>query len=117
MTNGNPRTSSHFQINEQLVFETGSPGRRGYDLPVLDIPEVPLLEILPPSVANFKTLFLFALKVKPVFQVKALPVRLSVFMPTSNPLFSMSPIFCVELVNPEADGSCTLSNKFVLRSL
>src|SRR6187551_3444244 len=49
MTSGMPRTSRHFQINEGLVFENSSPGRRAYDLPALDIPELPLSEAVPPD--------------------------------------------------------------------
>jgi len=49
MTNENARTSSHFQINEPLVFEEGSPGRRAFDLPKLDIPAVPVSEIIEPG--------------------------------------------------------------------
>ena len=34
----NPRVSPHISLNERLVFEQGSAGRRGYDLPALDVP-------------------------------------------------------------------------------
>jgi glycine dehydrogenase subunit 2 len=49
MSSENTRTSSHFQLNERLLFEGGSPGRRAFDLPALDIPVVPILEILSPG--------------------------------------------------------------------
>jgi glycine dehydrogenase subunit 2 len=48
MTKENPRTSSHFQINELLVFEQGRPGRHAFDLPALDVPSIPVTEILSP---------------------------------------------------------------------
>src|SRR4029077_10417022 len=32
------RTAKHFSINEPLLFELGSPGRRAFDLPKLDVP-------------------------------------------------------------------------------
>lgn len=41
------RTSAHISLNEQLLFEIGSPGRRAYDLPALDTPSRPLEEIVP----------------------------------------------------------------------
>jgi hypothetical protein len=31
-----PRTATHVSLNERLVFEEGSPGRRGFNLPPLD---------------------------------------------------------------------------------
>src|SRR5215467_6359832 len=47
---GNPeRTSSHFQLNERLLFEQGSPGRRAFDLPPSDVPDKPVAEILQPG--------------------------------------------------------------------
>ena len=49
MTGENTRTSTHFQLNERLLFEGGSPGRRAFDLPALDIPAVPLVEIISPG--------------------------------------------------------------------
>jgi len=49
MTKENPRTSSHFQINELLVFEQGMSGRHAFDLPALDVPAVPVAEILSPT--------------------------------------------------------------------
>jgi glycine dehydrogenase subunit 2 len=52
MTNGISRTSSHFQINEPLLFEQGSPGRRGFDIPALDVPAIPLSEIVEPQLCR-----------------------------------------------------------------
>ena len=33
------RTSTHFSLNERVIFEEGSQGRRAFDLPALDVPE------------------------------------------------------------------------------
>jgi glycine dehydrogenase subunit 2 len=52
MTPRIPRTSAHFQLNELLVFEQGSPGRRAFDLPALDIPAVPVSEIISPDLCR-----------------------------------------------------------------
>src|SRR4051812_47713965 len=49
MTNESPRTSSHFQLNELLVFEEGGPGRHAFDLPELDVPAITVAEIIPPA--------------------------------------------------------------------
>src|SRR6476660_5650963 len=38
MNNGHTRVATHVTINERLVFEEGSPGRRGFNLPELDVP-------------------------------------------------------------------------------
>ncbi len=38
MKNGHTRTATHVTLNERLVFEEGSPGRRGFNLPPLDVP-------------------------------------------------------------------------------
>jgi glycine dehydrogenase subunit 2 len=38
MNNGHTRHASHVTLNERLVFEEGSPGRRGFNLPPLDVP-------------------------------------------------------------------------------
>jgi glycine cleavage system P protein (glycine dehydrogenase) subunit 2 len=43
------RTASHFSINERLIFEEGSPGRRAFDLPALDVPEKPVTELISPE--------------------------------------------------------------------
>ena len=40
------RTSTHMSLNERVVFEEGSPGRRAFDLPALDVPAKPVSEIL-----------------------------------------------------------------------
>jgi len=48
MTN-HKRTSTHFQINERLVFEEGSAGRRGFNLPELDVPQRELSEVVDPA--------------------------------------------------------------------
>jgi glycine cleavage system P protein (glycine dehydrogenase) subunit 2 len=46
---GPHRTSSHFSINERLVFEEGSPGRRAFDLPTLDVPAKAVTELIDPK--------------------------------------------------------------------
>lgn len=40
------RTSTHFQLNERLVFEEGSAGRRGFNLPALDVPQRRISEVV-----------------------------------------------------------------------
>src|SRR5678809_1122919 len=40
------RVRQHFNLNEQLLFEIGSAGRRAYDLPPLDTDSRPLEEIV-----------------------------------------------------------------------
>jgi glycine dehydrogenase subunit 2 len=40
------RASTHISINERLLFEISSPGRRAYDLPALDTPSRSLEEIV-----------------------------------------------------------------------
>jgi glycine dehydrogenase subunit 2 len=40
------RVRQHINLNEQLLFEQGSPGRRAYDLPSLDTDSRPLEEIV-----------------------------------------------------------------------
>jgi glycine dehydrogenase subunit 2 len=40
------RASTHISVNELLLFELGSAGRRGYDFPKLDTPDRPLTEII-----------------------------------------------------------------------
>ena len=40
------RASSHISLNERLLFELTSPGRRGYALPPLDTPSRPVDEIV-----------------------------------------------------------------------
>ena len=46
MTDGFKRTSTHTQLNERLVFEEGSAGRRGFDLPALDVPKKNVADIV-----------------------------------------------------------------------
>src|SRR5690242_382186 len=43
------RTSTHVQLNERLVFEEGSAGRRGFDLPALDVPAKDLTDLISPE--------------------------------------------------------------------
>jgi glycine dehydrogenase subunit 2 len=43
------RTSAHFSINEHVVFERGSPGRRAFDLPELDVPAKAVSELIDPG--------------------------------------------------------------------
>lgn len=43
------RTSSHINLNERLLFELSSPGRRAYDLPPLDVPPKPVEELVDPT--------------------------------------------------------------------
>ena len=43
------RVRQHINLNEQLLFELGSPGRRAYDLPALDTDSRPLEEIVDSS--------------------------------------------------------------------
>ena len=43
------RTSSHFSLNERVVFEAGSPGRRAFNLPQLDVPARPISDLVDPE--------------------------------------------------------------------
>jgi glycine dehydrogenase subunit 2 len=43
------RTGSHFQLNERIVFEEGSEGRRAFDLPELDVPATDIARIIDPK--------------------------------------------------------------------
>lgn len=43
------RTDTQFSLNEKLVFEEGSPGRRGFNLPPLDVPSRAVEEVIDPS--------------------------------------------------------------------
>ena len=36
-------------MSEPLIFEISSPGRVGYSLPVLDVPEQPISDLIPES--------------------------------------------------------------------
>lgn len=49
MKNNRRRIQQHPSLDERLVFEEGSSGRQGFDLPALDIPEEDLDRILPPD--------------------------------------------------------------------
>ena len=40
------KTRSHLTQNESLLFEMSSPGKRGYQLPELDVPAVDAVEAL-----------------------------------------------------------------------
>jgi glycine dehydrogenase subunit 2 len=44
--------TTHVNVNERLLFEISSRGRRAYDLPPLDIPSRPLEEILDPALMH-----------------------------------------------------------------
>ena len=56
MSEGFKRTSTHVQLNERLVFEEGSPGRRGFDLPALDVPGKAIAEIIDASLLRDKVI-------------------------------------------------------------
>ncbi|HEY2384092.1 MAG TPA: aminomethyl-transferring glycine dehydrogenase subunit GcvPB [Terriglobia bacterium] len=43
------RVSTHFSLNERIVFEEGSPGRRAFDLPALDVPHRDIKELIEPE--------------------------------------------------------------------
>ena len=43
------RTSTHFSLNERVIFEEGSPGRRAFDLPALDVPEKNIHDLINPE--------------------------------------------------------------------
>src|SRR6266571_3933843 len=42
------RTSNHFSLNERLVFEEGSRGRRAFELPALHVPRKDVRELIDP---------------------------------------------------------------------
>ena len=46
MTNNHRRTETQFSLNERLIFEEGSPGRRAFDLPALDGPAKDLSKVI-----------------------------------------------------------------------
>src|SRR5881396_2283415 len=46
MTANHQRTSTHFSLNERLVFEEGVAGRRAFDLPELDVPFMDVSELI-----------------------------------------------------------------------
>jgi glycine dehydrogenase subunit 2 len=43
------RAATHFSLNESLLFEEGSPGRRAFDLPKLDVPAKSVTDIIDPK--------------------------------------------------------------------
>src|SRR5213078_3660431 len=43
------RAAGHFSINESLLFEEGSPGRRAFDLSPLDVPLKQMGDLLDPE--------------------------------------------------------------------
>jgi glycine dehydrogenase subunit 2 len=45
--NNSARTSTQFSLNERLVFEAGTPGRRAFDIPALDVPAKAIGEVVP----------------------------------------------------------------------
>src|SRR5262245_57364206 len=45
----NERTSSHLSLNERVIFDEGSEGRRGFDVPALDVPSKDIEELIDPS--------------------------------------------------------------------
>ncbi len=47
--NDHQRTATHFSLNERLLFEEGSAGRRGFDLPALDVPSKDISEVIDSS--------------------------------------------------------------------
>ncbi len=49
MTNNHKRTSASLSLNERLVFEEGSTGRRGFNLPPLDVPAKDVSSIVDPD--------------------------------------------------------------------
>ncbi len=46
------RAGSHISLNEPLLFEESSAGRRAFDLPALDIPERDLDTLIPPDLCR-----------------------------------------------------------------
>src|SRR5262245_45846390 len=43
------KVTSHISHNEALIFERSQPGRTGFSLPALDVPEAAFDEIIPPE--------------------------------------------------------------------
>jgi len=43
------RLANHFSMNESLLFEEGSPGRRAFDLPALDVPSPRVADVIDPA--------------------------------------------------------------------
>ena len=48
----NERSGRHLSLNERLLFESGSPGRRGYETPVEDFDRAPLSELIDPELTR-----------------------------------------------------------------
>src|SRR5213082_2994480 len=46
---GHERTSTHFSLNERILFEQGSTGRVAFDLPELDVPIKDVRELIDPT--------------------------------------------------------------------
>jgi glycine dehydrogenase subunit 2 len=46
MSDKHKRSGQHLILNERLVFEEGSPGRHGFDLPELDVPDQEIQDII-----------------------------------------------------------------------
>src|SRR5438045_2684210 len=46
---GHERTSTHFSLNERILFEQGSTGRVAFDLPELDVPSKDVRELIDPT--------------------------------------------------------------------
>ncbi len=49
MNNSHTRAATHVTINERLVFEEGSSGRRGFNLPGLDVPSKDISSLIDPA--------------------------------------------------------------------
>jgi glycine dehydrogenase subunit 2 len=47
--NAQDRVSSHFSLNERLIFEEGSSGRRAFDVPSLDVPAKDVRQLIEPA--------------------------------------------------------------------
>jgi hypothetical protein len=45
----NERAWTHISINERLLFEEGSAGRRAFNVPVLDVPAKDVTELIEPE--------------------------------------------------------------------
>jgi glycine dehydrogenase subunit 2 len=43
------RTCTHISLNERVIFESGSPGRRAFDLPELDVPSRRIADLVDPA--------------------------------------------------------------------
>ncbi len=48
----NERSGRHLSLNERLLFESGSPGRRGYRTPVENFDRAPLSELIDPDLTR-----------------------------------------------------------------